>query len=73
LLSILDIFDEVSSNKFAEGKSFALNTVPVLFNILISLEIFKHDKNLLKKIKIIALTAICRKIIIMDIKHLDYF
>ena len=64
---------------FSKGQSFALTAVPIFFNILISLEIletFKHsDSSLLRKIKIIiivALTAICRKIIIMDIKHTDY-
>ncbi len=46
---------------------------------MISLEILETFKNndgkLLRKIKIIiivALTAICRKIIVMDIKHSDY-
>jgi uncharacterized membrane protein (DUF373 family) len=53
--------------------------VPILFNILISLEILETFKNndgkLLRKIKIIiivALTATRRKIIVMDIKHSDY-
>jgi uncharacterized membrane protein (DUF373 family) len=73
------LFKELIQVNFTEGKSYALKAVPIFFNILISLEIletFKHDHNLLKKIKIIliiALTAICRKIIIMDIKHTDYF
>lgn len=72
-------FSELRGIDFTQGKSFALTAVPVFFNILISLEIletFKHHENsLLRNIKIIvivALTAICRKIIIMDIKHTDY-
>jgi len=72
-------FSELRGINFTQGKSFALTAVPVFFNILISLEILEtfkhHENNLLRKIKIIvivAITAICRKIIIMDIKHTDY-
>jgi uncharacterized membrane protein (DUF373 family) len=72
-------YSEITNLNFLDGKSFALTAVPIFFNILISLEIletFKNkDSNILRKVKIIifvALTAICRKIIIMDIKHTDY-
>ena len=53
--------------------------VIVFFNILISLEILetfkKHENNVLHKAKIIlliAITAMTRKIITIDLKHFDY-
>lgn len=70
---------EVSQASFLENKSIALTGVPLFFNIIIALEIletFKGDnENILRKVKIIiliALTAISRKIITMDLKHSDY-
>lgn len=80
---ILDLtylfYCEVSQASFLENKSIALTGVPLFFNIIIALEIletFKGDnENILRKVKIIvliALTAISRKIITMDIKHSDY-
>lgn len=80
---ILDLiylfYCEVSQASFLENKSIALTGVPLFFNIIIALEIletFKGDnENILRKVKIIvliALTAISRKIITMDLKHSDY-
>jgi len=80
---ILDLiylfYCEVSQASFLENKSIALTGVPLFFNIIIALEIletFKGDnENILRKVKIIvliALTAISRKIITMDIKHSEY-
>jgi uncharacterized membrane protein (DUF373 family) len=55
------------------------NVVMLFFNILISLEIMetfkKHDNNIWYKVKIIiliAITAMTRKIITIDVKHMDY-
>jgi uncharacterized membrane protein (DUF373 family) len=86
LFIVFEIFDllyvfyaEVSRFSFTENKSISLIGVPIFFNILITLEILetfkKHHDSLLSRIKIIvlvALTAIVRKIITMDIKHTDY-
>jgi len=80
---ILDLiylfYCEVSEASILENKSLALTGVPLFFNIIIGLEIletFKGDnENILRKVKIIvliALTAISRKIITMDIKHSEY-
>ncbi len=80
---ILDLiylfYCEVSRASILENKSIALTGVPLFFNIIIALEIletFKGDnENILRKVKIIvliALTAISRKIITMDIKHSEY-
>lgn len=70
---------EISQFSFSDKKSIALTGVPIFFNILITLEILEtfknHHSNILSRIKIIvliALTAIVRKIITMDIKHSDY-
>ena len=83
LFEIIDLiyvfWVEVSQFSFSNKKSIALTGVPIFFNILITLEILetfkKHHDSLLSRIKIIvlvALTAIVRKIITMDIKHTDY-
>lgn len=80
---ILDLiylfYCEVSEASILQNKSLALTGVPLFFNIIIGLEIletFKGDnENILRKVKIIvliALTAISRKIITMDIKHSEY-
>ena len=70
---------EVSQASILENKSIALTGVPIFFNIIIALEILETFKganeNILRKVKIIvliALTAISRKIITMDIKHSEY-
>jgi uncharacterized membrane protein (DUF373 family) len=56
-----------------------LTGVPIFFNILITLEILEtfknHHSTILSKVKIvllIAVAAIVRKIITLDIKHSDY-
>ncbi|MEZ7900671.1 MAG: phosphate-starvation-inducible PsiE family protein [Flavobacteriales bacterium] len=80
---ILDLiylfYCEVSQFSILENKSIALTGVPLFFNIIIALEILETFKganeNILRKVKIIvliALTAISRKIITMDIKHSEY-
>lgn len=55
------------------------NVVLLFFNILISLEIMEtfkeHDNNIWYKVKIIiliAITAMTRKIITIDVKHMNY-
>ena len=72
-------YSEVSQFSFIDKKSIALTGVPIFFNILITLEILEtfkeHHKNILSRIKIIflvALTAIVRKIITMDLKDTEY-
>jgi uncharacterized membrane protein (DUF373 family) len=72
-------YTEVSNASILDNKSIALSGVPLFFNIIIALEIletFKGDnENVLRKVKIIlliALTAISRKIIVMDVKHTDF-
>ena len=70
---------EVREASILENKSVALSGVPLFFNIIIALEILEtfkdNNENILRKVKIIllvALTAVSRKIIIMDIKHSEY-
>ncbi|MFT5253323.1 MAG: uncharacterized membrane protein (DUF373 family) [Flavobacteriales bacterium] len=72
-------YSEVKQFSFIDKKSIALSGVPIFFNILIALEILETfnepHKNILSRIKIIllvALTAVVRKIITMDIKHIEY-
>ena len=83
IFEIIDLvyifYSEVKQFSFIDKKSIALSGVPIFFNILITLEILEtfkeHHKNILSRIKIIvlvALTAIVRKIITMDIKHTEY-
>jgi uncharacterized membrane protein (DUF373 family) len=83
IFEIIDLiyifYSEIVIYSFAEKKSIALTGVPIFFNILITLEILetfkKHHDSLVSRIKIIvlvALTAVVRKIITMDIKHSDY-
>jgi uncharacterized membrane protein (DUF373 family) len=71
-------YDEVTKASI-ENKSIALTGVPLFFNIIITLEImetFKGDnENILQKVKLIlliALTAISRKVITMDVKHVGF-
>lgn len=73
-------YKEVSRFKFANERPLGLSGVPIFFNILITLEILEtfknHHNTILSKVKIIlliAITAIVRKIITLDIKHSDYF
>jgi uncharacterized membrane protein (DUF373 family) len=56
-----------------------LSGVSIFFNILITLEILEtfknHHNTILSKVKIVllvAITAIVRKVITLDIKHSDY-
>jgi len=72
-------YKEVSRFKFASERPLGLTGVPIFFNILITLEILEtfknHHNTILSKVKIIlliAITAIVRKIITLDIKHSDY-
>lgn len=71
-------YTEVCDASILDGKSIALSGVPLFFNIIIALEIMEtfkgHNENILRKVKLIlliALTAIARKIIVMDVKHAD--
>lgn len=71
---------ELTRFSFESEKPISLIGVPIFFNILITLEILETFKNhhdtILSKVKIvllIAVTAIVRKIITLDIKHSDYF
>jgi uncharacterized membrane protein (DUF373 family) len=72
-------YKEVSRFSFASERPLGLAGVPIFFNILITLEILEtfknHHNTILSKVKIIlliAITAIVRKIITLDIKHSDY-
>ncbi|WP_445718987.1 phosphate-starvation-inducible PsiE family protein [Flavobacterium sp.] len=80
VVDLINLFyNEVSNASIIDHKSIALTGVPLFFNIIIALEIletFKGDnENILRKVKIIllvALTAISRKVIIMDVKHVGF-
>jgi uncharacterized membrane protein (DUF373 family) len=72
-------YKEVIKLSFASDRPLGLSGVPIFFNILITLEILEtfknHHNTILSKVKIIlliAITAIVRKIITLDIKHSDY-
>jgi uncharacterized membrane protein (DUF373 family) len=72
-------YKEVSSFSFSSQRPLGLSGVPIFFNILITLEILETFKNyhnsILSKVKIIlliAITAIVRKVITLDIKHSDH-
>ena len=71
-------YDEVT-NATIENKSIALTGVPLFFNIIIALEIMEtfkgNNENILRKVKLIlliALTAIARKVITVDVKHVGF-
>lgn len=73
-------YKEVSRFSFADERPLGLTGVPIFFNIIITLEILEtfknHHNTILSRVKIIlliAVTAIVRKIITLDIKHTDYF
>lgn len=73
-------YKEVSRFAFADERPLGLTGVPIFFNIIITLEILEtfknHHNTILSRVKIIlliAVTAIVRKIITLDIKHTDYF
>lgn len=72
-------YKELSRFSFEEGRPLGLSGVPIFFNILITLEILETFKNnhhtILSKVKIIlliAITAVVRKVITIDIKHSEY-
>jgi uncharacterized membrane protein (DUF373 family) len=72
-------YKEISRFSFASERPLGLTGVPIFFNILITLEILEtfknHHNTILSKVKIIlliAITAIVRKIITLDIKHSDH-
>ncbi len=83
IYEVLDLiylfYTEVSDASILDNKSIALSGVSLFFNIIIALEILEtfkgHNENILRKVKLIlliALTAICRKVIVMDVKHADF-
>lgn len=83
LYEIVDLihlfYIEISEASIVENKSLALSGVPLFFNIIIALEILEtfkgNNDNVLRKVKIIlltALTAISRKVIVMDVKHTGF-
>jgi len=86
LFIVVEVFDliyifyaELRRFSFADEKSIGLSGVPIFFNIIITLEILETFKNhhdtILSRVKLIvliAITAIVRKIITMDIKHTDH-
>ena len=70
---------EVIRFSFESERPWSLAGVPIFFNILITLEILEtfknHHNTILSKVKIIllvAITAIVRKVITLDIKHSEY-
>jgi uncharacterized membrane protein (DUF373 family) len=76
---VLIFYRELRSFSFAGERPLGLAGVPVFFNILITLEIletFKHNHaSMLSRVKIvllIAVTAIVRKVITLDIKYTEY-
>jgi uncharacterized membrane protein (DUF373 family) len=84
IFEIIDLiyifYKEVSRFSFASERPLGLAGVPIFFNIIITLEILEtfknHHNTILSRVRIIlliAITAIVRKIITLDIKHTDYF
>ena len=72
-------YKELSRFSFVNERPLSLAGVPIFFNILITLEILEtfknHHNTILSKVKIIlliAITAIVRKVITVDIKHSEY-
>ena len=72
-------YSEIRHFSFSDSKPLGLSGVPIFFNIIITLEILEtfknHHSDILGKVKLIvliAITAIVRKIIIMDIKYTEY-
>ena len=72
-------YKEVSSFSFSSERPLGLSGVPIFFNILITLEILEtfknHHNTIISKVKIIllvAVTAIVRKVITLDIKHSEH-
>lgn len=79
IFDLITLFYNEVNKASIENKSIALTGVPLFFNIIISLEILEtfkgNNENILRKVKLIlliALTAIARKVITMDVKHIGY-
>jgi uncharacterized membrane protein (DUF373 family) len=72
-------YNEMRHFSFTDSKPLGLSGVPIFFNIIITLEILEtfknHHNDILGKVKLIvliAITAIVRKIITLDIKYSEY-
>jgi hypothetical protein len=72
-------FTEISQFSFSDAKPLGLSGVPIFFNIIITLELLEtfknHHSDILAKVKLIlliALTAIVRKLISMDLKYAEF-
>jgi uncharacterized membrane protein (DUF373 family) len=79
VFDLVKLFYEEVTKASIENKSIALTGVPLFFNIIIALEIMEtfkgNNENILRKVKLIlliALTAISRKVITMDVKHVGF-
>lgn len=79
IFDLITLFYKEINKASIENKSIALTGVPLFFNIIISLEILEtfksNNENILRKVKLIlliALTAIARKVITMDVKHVGF-
>jgi uncharacterized membrane protein (DUF373 family) len=79
VFDLVTLFYEEVTKASIENKSIALTGVPLFFNIIIALEIMEtfkgNNENILRKVKLIlliALTAISRKVITMDVKHVGF-
>ena len=72
-------YREIREFSFYDTKPLGLSGVPIFFNIIITLEILEtfknHHNDILGKVKLIlliAITAIVRKLITLDIKYSEY-
>jgi uncharacterized membrane protein (DUF373 family) len=72
-------YREIRNFSFNDLKPLGLSGVPIFFNIIITLEILEtfknHHSDILGKVKLIlliAITAIVRKLITLDIKYSEY-
>ncbi len=82
LVETLDLiyifYQELKRFSFSEERPLGLSGVPIFFNIIITLEILEtfkhHHRTILSRVKIIlliAITAIVRKLITLDVKHTE--
>jgi uncharacterized membrane protein (DUF373 family) len=76
---VVTFYLELSRFSFTSDRPIGLSGVPIFFNILITLEILEtfkhHHATILSKVKIIllvAVTAVVRKVITIDVKHTDH-
>jgi uncharacterized membrane protein (DUF373 family) len=83
IIEVVDLevvfYREIRGFSFNDVKPLGLSGVPIFFNIIITLEILEtfknHHSDILGKVKLIlliAITAIVRKLITLDIKHSEY-